>query len=162
MIPQFTFIDPVTGAKVDSPDYAYMETLEKILLPQGNPEQFRREIAQRFFNERDAGRLTIEENRSLLSSKEDEFLGCFEREYNKLLSHRKVEVDIDGAKLTEAFFLKQKDKATYEKLSKPIKDFAGEIIENMCMRFGYTPNIAFETLLFALRKGFVDFKKILN
>ena len=162
MIPQFSFVDPMTGTKIDSPDFLYMETIEKILLPNGQAVPFRREIAQRFFDCRDSKQLRIEEGKSLLSSKDDDFVECYEREYNKLLSHRKVEIDINGDKLVEVFFLKQRDQEAYQKTDPKVRAFADEIVENLRDRFGYPSDVGFETVLFALRMGIVDFKEILN
>jgi len=140
----------------------YMETIEKILLPNGQAVPFRREIAQRFFDCRDSKQLRIEEGKSLLSSKDDDFVECYEREYNKLLSHRKVEIDINGDKLVEVFFLKQRDQEAYQKTDPKVRAFADEIVENLRDRFGYPSDVGFETVLFALRMGIVDFKEILN
>ena len=162
MIPQFAFVDPITGTKVDAPDYLYMQTLEKIIMSDTEAGLYRREVAQRFFDARDNRRLQVEEGKSLVASKNDEFINCYEREYNKLLSHRKVDIEIDADKLVEVLFLKQKDPEAYTKTDTSVRDFAESIIENMRDRFGYPSAIGEETIRFALRTGLIDFKKILN
>jgi len=162
MVPKFSFLDPSTGHKFDSPDYAYMESIEKILAPTQNIYEFRREVARKFFTLQSENHLELEENKSLITSRNDQLLGFFEREYHLLLSHRRVDETIDGDILTKIFFKMHTSADPFDKSNLETREFAEKILQNMTTRFGYPPTIALDTIIFAIRSHLIDFKNILN
>ncbi|PCI30429.1 MAG: hypothetical protein COB67_01925 [SAR324 cluster bacterium] len=162
MIPKFSFIDPTTGQKVDEPDYSFMLTIEEILTQgrQGNAP--RTEIAQKFLDYQNSGDLALEQDKTIISSRNDNFLQCFAKEFSLLLSHRKVDEEVNPELLKEAIFHKQHDPERFEQYTPKIKNFLQNIIRNMCRRYNYSPEIALDTIVFALRKQIVQFEKILS
>lgn len=162
MVPKFSFIDPVTGEKVDRPDYNFMDSIEKIICLDKKYSEFRRVQAQKFFDMVDAGKLTLEKGKTIINSRNDNFVVCYEKENSLLISHRRTEEGIDAEVLAQSFFVKQKDSQEYLKLKPEIRKFTETILHNMVVRFGYSHNIALETIVFALREDIVDFKKVLH
>ncbi|MBI5014396.1 MAG: hypothetical protein HZB55_02750 [Deltaproteobacteria bacterium] len=161
MIPRFTFLDPVTGEKVDRPDTNYLASLEKILAADRNGFEFRREIAERFLDLQGSGELVLEEGRSVVASRRDTVLSCFQTEYSRLLSHRRTMGDVDATALTEAFFQKRRDPAKYDAMTASVREIADNIILNMQWRFHYSEQSALDTILFAIRKEIVSFSDII-
>jgi hypothetical protein len=162
MIPRFSFVDPSSGEKVDRPDANYLVSIEQILAPERSPEDFRREIAQRFLDLQASGELTLEDARPVISSRRDEVLATFSSEYARLLSHRRTTGEIGAEQLTEAFFQKRRDPDKYEALPRTVRDFGETIIMNMERRFHYSKQSALDTILFAIRKEIVDFSMIIS
>ncbi|MBF0288477.1 MAG: hypothetical protein HQM14_11725 [SAR324 cluster bacterium] len=162
MVPKFTFIDPASGKKVEDPDLNYMLSLEKILCSDSNYQLFRQEIAEKFLDLQSAGELVLETGKNLISSKDDIFLSCFAKEHALLLSHRRVDENINPELLKNAFFHKRNDPQQYEHHTPEIRKFAEAILTNMSQRFSYSREIALDTIVFALRKHIVDFHKILS
>jgi len=162
MIPRFSYFDPQTGEKIDVADVEYMESIEKILSPDESPERRRREMAERFLDMNESGGLGLEEGKSILASRDDHFLVAFEREYQKLLSHRRTIGDINPEKLRDALFQKRMDPDKYGSYDEKLRSYAEEILSNMNRRFGYSLEGALDTVLFALRKEIVDFADIIS
>lgn len=161
MVPKFAYIDPVTGDKVDEPDESYMDLIERILSQKKGIKKTRKEIIQKFLDLQSGKDLAIEDGKNLVSSKNDNFISCFAKEYSLLLSHRKVEDNIDPEKLYDAFFIKKNNNATVNQVEPQITEFMLKIIDNMVRRYGYSSEIALDTIVFALRKKIINFKKIL-
>ncbi len=162
MVPRYSFIDPVSGEKVDRPDANYLAAMEKILAPERTPEELRRELAQRFLDLQAKGELGLEDGRSVLASRQDNVLACFGAEYNRLLSHRRTMGEVDATKLTEAFFQKRQAPEKYDAYAKEIRAFVETIILNMQRRFGYSKQSALDTIIFALRKEIINFDEIIS
>jgi len=162
MIKRFTYFDPVTGERVDEADVQYMASIERIVAPGVLPEVYRREMAERFLDMNDSGELCLEEGKSAVSSRDDNFLICFGQEYQKLLSHRRTIGDINPEKLRDAMFQKRIRPENYDSYEEKVRKFAEEILQNMRRRFGYSSESALDTVLFALRKHIIDFEEIIS
>jgi predicted Ser/Thr protein kinase len=162
MIPRFTYIDPVSGEKVDRPDVNYLASIEQILAPSRDPTELRRETAQRFLDLHASGELVIEEGKSVVASRSDNVLTCFGQEYNRLLSHRRTMGAIDAEQLVEAFFQKRRSTEKYEAFSSEVRDFVENIILNLQRRFSYSKQSALDTVIFALRKNIIDFAEMIS
>jgi hypothetical protein len=162
MVRRFTYFDPVSGTKVDEPDTKYMTSIERILAPSVLPEVFRREMAERFLDMNDTGELSLEEGKSVVSSRSDSFLNCFAQEYQKLLSHRRTIGDVNPEQLQDALFQKRMKPEKYDAYEEKVKKYADEILQNMQRRFRYSKESALDTVIFALRKRILDFSEIIS
>lgn len=162
MVPKFTFIDPSSGQKVDEPDLNYMVSIEKILTTTSNYQLFRQEIAQKFLDFQTSGELVLESGKTIISSKNDSLLSCFTKEHSLLLSHRKVDENINPDLLKNAFFHKRNAPEQYEHHTKEMRQFTESVISNMTERFDYSRDIALDTIVLALRKDIIDFEEILS
>ncbi len=162
MVPRFTFIDPMTGRKIDSPDYNFMQSIEEIIADGQTSNEFRRQITQKFFELSDKGKLTLEEGKTIIFSRKDNLLLNFEKEYQTLLSHRKSNQDVSGEELKNAFHQKLNDQKGYLNLNIKVRELVETILHNMSRRRGYTRGLALRTIVYALRKEILDFSKILN
>jgi len=163
MVPRFTFIDPLSGRKVDEPDLNYMASIEAILTPdEDSTEAFRQEVAQKFLDLQSSGDLVLESDKAILTSRNDNLLQCFSKEYAQLLSHRKVDDEIDPELLSNAFFQKLNDPEAFERAVPAVRQFVERILQNMRTRYRYPNSIALATIVFALRKGVIDFRNILS
>jgi len=147
---------------VDEPDTKYMASIERILAPSVLPEVFRREVAEQFLDMNDSGELLLEEGKSLVSSRNDNFLSSFGQEYQKLLSHRRTIGDVNPEQLRDALFQKRMNPETYETYDERVRRYADEILANMQRRFGYSKESALDTILFPLRKRVIDFEEIIS
>lgn len=161
MVPKFSYIDPVNGQKVDEPDEGYMDLIERILSRKKDIKTTRKEIIQKFLDLQSRNDIGLEEGKNIVSSSKDNFISCFVREYSLLLSHRKVEDNIDPEKLYDAFFIKKNNNGKLSLVEPQISEFMDKIIENMVQRYSYSPEIALDTIVFALRKNIINFNKIL-
>lgn len=162
MIKRFTYFDPMTGQKVDHADPAYMTSIERIVAPGVLPEVYRRDMAERFLDMNDSGELSLEESKSVVSSRSDNFLTCFGQEYEKLLSHRRTIGDINPEELRDALFQKRIQPEKYDSYDDRVRAFVEEILQNMARRFGYSSESALDTVLFGLRKKIIDFSEIIS
>jgi hypothetical protein len=162
MVPRYTFVDPISGLKVDTPDYNFMESIESIIADGISAHEFRRQLTQKFFELSDVGKLTLEESKAVVFSRKDNFLINFEKEYHSLLSHRKTNLEISGEELKDAFFQKLNDQKGYLNLNVKIRELVETILHNLSRRRGYTRGIALRTVVYALRKDIVELSKILN
>ena len=162
MVPRFTFIDPNSGLKVEEPDYHYMESMERVLQPEGEHELFRQTMAQKFLDLQSSGELTLEPNRTIINSRNDNLLSCFAQEYSRALSHRKIEDEINPEVLHNAFFHKLNDLELYKNYEPEVQRLVETIISNMHKRYGYSRSIALTTIVYALRKDIINFKEILS
>ncbi|MCP4753745.1 MAG: hypothetical protein GY866_22910 [Proteobacteria bacterium] len=162
MVPKFEFVDPQSGLKVEKPDEEYMKVIEKILDPEKDINEIRKEIAQKFLDYQDSKELALEEDKSVIASRKDNFLPCFAKEYSMLLSHRKVDEEINPEQLKNAFFHKKNNPDRLSQYAFTILKFMQNIINNMCKRYGYSPEIALDTIVFAIRKNIVKFEEILS
>ncbi|MBF0280108.1 MAG: hypothetical protein HQM13_20080 [SAR324 cluster bacterium] len=162
MVPKFTFIDPASGTKVEEPDLNYMVSIEKILSSGSNYQLFRQEIAQKFLDLQSSGELVLEAGKSIISSKKDSLLTCFTKEHSQMLSHRKVDENINPDLLKNSFFHKRNDPEQYEHYTPEMRQFTEGILSNMAQRFSYSREIALDTIVLALRKEIISFEKILS
>jgi hypothetical protein len=162
MVPRFTFVDPASGEKVDRPDRNFMESLEKILGPNRDPLELRREMAQRFLDLQASDDLGLEEGRSIVTSRGDAVLSFFGTEYNRLLSHRRTMGSVSPDQLTDAFFLKRQALDKYEQMSQEVRELVEIVLSNMERRFGYSRQSALETVVFALRTEVLDFADVIS
>ncbi|HXV63002.1 MAG TPA: hypothetical protein VEK15_20045, partial [Vicinamibacteria bacterium] len=144
MIRRFTYFDPVTGAKVDEADPKYMSSIERILAPGILPDVYRREIAERFLDMNDTGEVALEEGKSVVSSRRDNFLTCFGQEYERLLSHRRTIGDVDPEALRDAVFQKRMNPQKYDAFDEKLRKYAEEILLNLNRRFGYSKESALD------------------
>ena len=162
MVPKFTYVDPQTGEKIDKPDERFMESMEQILARPGTYALYRREIAQRFLELQNNGELTLEEGKSVVSSRKDNLLTCFGNEYTHLLSHRRTVEGIDPERLKEAFVQKRNSPEDFDVYPFEIKQFISAILGNMTKRYGYSERNALDTIVFALRKDIILFEEIIS
>lgn len=162
MVPKYSFVDPNTGLKVEKPDIDYMKSIEKILAPGRSFNLIRKEISQKFLDFQSSGELVLEEGMNIISSRSDNILKCFAKEYSILLSHRKVDKEINPEQLRNAFFHKKNDPKRLTHYPPKIREFTKTIIHNLNKLFGYSPEIALDTVVFALRKNIVKFEEILS
>ena len=162
MVPRFTYFDTRTGAKIDEPDVTFLRSLEPILAPGLDGDEFRDDVAKRYLEFSNNGELGLEPGKSAVSSRSDNLLSCFAQEYSRLLSHRRTVGNVDPEKLKEALFNKRMSEAEFNRCDVQVKAFAAEIIDNMARRFSYSREGALDTLLFALRKNVVDFSDIIS
>lgn len=162
MVPKYTYVDPQSGEKVDKPDEAFLESIEAILAPGRSGIAFRNEIAQRFLDLQASGELTLEPGKSVVASRRDNVLTAFAAEYERLLGHRRAAGEVDAPKLVEAFFKKKREPEAYAALDPRVTEFAENVLRNMSRRFGYSKQSALDTVLYAVRKGVVDFRDIIT
>lgn len=162
MVPKFTYIDPQTGGKVEKPDEEYLKTIEAILAPNSQKKSPRDEIAQKFLDCQASNEIVLEEGKSIVISKKDNILQCFAKEYSILLSHRKVDEEINPELLATAFFLKKNDPDRLSQQPPKIIGLMENILKKMCTIYGYSPNIALDTIVFAQRKNIIRFEEILR
>jgi predicted Ser/Thr protein kinase len=165
MLEKFTFVDPVTGVKVDKANLKFMESIEKVIASyDSNAEDFRDEMANKFFKLQNSGELRIEEGKSVVSSRNDSFKYCFGLEASKLLSHRRSIEGINIDKLEDSFYLKLNSKDKYEKLGEShpnVVKTTEAVINNMCRNDGYSKEMALETVVYALTEDVIDFEEII-
>jgi predicted Ser/Thr protein kinase len=162
LIPRYTYIDNITGKKIDTPDLSFMPSVEKILAPEVNSLDTRKEMARKYIYMLDKGELVLEEGKTTMNSKGDNLLDCFANEYNQLLSHRRAVEGINAELLRDAFFHRSYDVKKYEKCKPEMKEFVENVIQNMRSRFNYSEEIAVDTVIFAIRNEIIDFKEIIN
>jgi hypothetical protein len=163
MVPRFSYLDPQTGTKVDTPDQEFLKSIENVLTPEGETSvDFGGHISRTYFEALDSSRLSLETGRTLINSRKDRFLKIFEKEFQTLLSHRRTEDGLDGRDLTKAFYHKRHSAEDYLNLDIEVRHFAETILGNLGQHFGYSPKIALDTIVYALRQNIVDFSKILN
>ncbi len=162
MIPQYSFIDPQTGLNTDKPDVEYMKSIEKILAPGRSFNLIRKEIAQKFLDFQSSNEIILEDDKNIISSRKDSLLQCFAKEYSVLISHRKVDGEINSDQLKNAFFHKKNDPKRLPQYPPKIKEFMKSIIHNMSNLYSYSPEIALDTVVFALRKNIIKFEEILS
>ncbi len=162
MIPKFTYIDPVSGQKVDEPDPGFMDSIEKILSQLKQEKSTRLEISQKFLDMQTNGELNLEKEKTIVNSRQDNVIQCFAKEFSMLLSHRKVDNEINPEQLKNAFFHKQNNKERFDQHSEKIISFVHNIVQNMCQRYDYSSAIALDTVVFALRKEILKFEEILS
>jgi len=161
IVPKYTFVDPDTGETVDQANDNFMRSIEKVMKPKGDHEALRHELAQKFLDLQDDGELQIPDGKSVVSSEDDNLLHCFSKEYTTLLSHRKAVEGISPETLCEAFFHKRNDPKKYRRYGEEIIELVETIIKNLTSRFGYSRDIALDTVVFALRHNVVDFAKMI-
>jgi hypothetical protein len=162
MVPRFIFVDPQSGQKVEKPDLAYMQSIETILSPDDTGLSTREEMAQKFLDAQAAGELVLEEGKPVIASQQDNFLQCFAGEYATLLSHRKVDEDINPEQLTNAFFHKRNNPERLSQYGERIEGMVESIIDNMERLYHYSEDIALDTIVFAIRKRIVHLEEILR
>jgi len=165
MLEKFTFVDPTTGVKVDRCNLEFMGSIEKVIASDiDDIDEFRDEIANKFFKLKNSGELKIDDSKSVVSSKDDNFEFCFSLEHSKLLSHRKSMEGIDIEKLEDSFFLKLNSKKKYEQMAEKypkITNLTELIINNMCRNNGYSKEMALDTIVYALNNGTILFEEII-
>ncbi|PCJ56204.1 MAG: hypothetical protein COA79_19310, partial [Planctomycetota bacterium] len=162
MVPRYTFVDPISGHKIDEPDTNFMGSIEEIIAENKPAEEYRRHITQKFFELSDQGKLSLEEGKHIIFSRRDNFLLNFEKEYNLLLSHRKSNKDVSGESLKDAFFQKLNDPKSYLNLNVKVREMVENILHNLSRRRGYTRGLALRTVVHALREETINFADIMN
>ena len=162
MVPKFTFVHPTTGEKIDRPDEHFMSSLEKVMAPDRDAVFFRRETAQKFLEAQSFGDITLENQKTIISSRNDGVLLTFQNQYQKLLSHRRTVENINGDLLTESFFHLKNRPESMPAMPVEVVEMRETIINNMVTRFHYPPSIALDTICFALRKQIVEFNKMIS
>lgn len=162
LVPRYTHIDPESGHKVDKPDTDFMRSIEKILDPKKSCLEIRKNIVNKFFMLTDKGDINIDEGRTLITSSDDNLLNAFASEYTTLLSHRRAMEGINANDLRNAFFHKIHDPERYSSYGDELKNFLETIIKNMVNRYHYSPAVALDTIIYALRKNIIDFAKIIS
>ena len=119
-------------------------------------------MAERFLGINDSGELALEEGKSVVSSRNDNFLSSFGQEYQKLLSHRRTIGDVNPEQLRDALFQKRMKPEKYDTYDEKVRHYADEILVNMQRRFGCSKESALDTIIFALRKRIIDFEEIIS
>ncbi len=162
MVPRFTFIDPGSGMKVDRPDMNYMASVEKVISTSEGAVTFRRKVAEKFLDLQNSGELGIPQDKTAVTSRQDNLLACFAREYTTMLSHRKSAEDINVTELEEAFYQKRNAPAKYQGYASKVRNMVESVLDNMVVRYHYSRKIALDTVVFALRKEIVDLGDIIS
>jgi predicted Ser/Thr protein kinase len=162
MIPRYTYVDPLSGTTVDRPDTEYLQSIEGILQPEGEAEALRAELAERFLDLQSSGELQLEEGRSVVTSRDDRVLGCFSKEYQRLLSHRRTMGEVSAGQLTEAFFHRRREPARYEGMPAVVREMVDTVLLNLRRRYHYSQQSALDTVVFALRKQIIEFETLIS
>ena len=162
MVPKFSFIDPQNGLKVDKPDEGYLKTIETILEPERDVNLTREEMAAKFLDLQSSGEIVLEADKTVITSRNDSLLQCFAREYSVMLSHRKVDNEINPEQLSNAIFHKKNDPERLSQYSTKVRNFMTNILTNLNRNFDYSPQVALDTVIFSLRKDIVRFEDILR
>lgn len=163
MVPRFAYVDPQNGSKVDRPDLPFMDSIEVVLAEAGEEMiELRKQLSRTYFDAIDSGRLKLETGKSVINSRKDQFLKCFEKTYEKLLSHRRVEDGLDGRDLAKAFYHKRYSPDEYLRTEVEVRHFTETILNNMVKHYAYSTKIALDTIVYALRQKIIDFSSILN
>jgi predicted Ser/Thr protein kinase len=162
LVPKYIYIDPDSGQRVETPDEAYLESIEQVVCPGADAAAFRQELAARYLEAQDRGELLLEPGKNAVTSRDDNLLALFPTEYTALLSHRRAVDGISPELLRDAFFHRRNDREKYLTAPEPVRDLAETIIGNLRGRFGYSAEMAHETVLYALREGVIDFAGIIT
>jgi len=162
MVPKFAYVDPQSGQKVEKPDQSYLESIEAILMPDQDAETIREQMAQKFLDAQASAEIVLEDGKPVVASRKDTFLQCFAAEYATLLTHRKVDEEINPEQLTNAFFHKRNHPERLGQYSEKTQDMLENIIDNMCRLYRYSEEIALDTIVFAIRKNIVRLEEILR
>ncbi|NQZ58217.1 MAG: hypothetical protein HRT88_12230, partial [Lentisphaeraceae bacterium] len=162
LVPKYTYIDPHTAKKVDSPDLEFMGSIEKIISKNKKGREIRKAMARQFLYQLDNGDLVLEEGKTVVNSNNDNLLECFSTEYTCLLSHRRAVEGLSADQLRDGFFHRSYDSKKYEKCSEEIRDFIENVISNMQVRYKYSEDIALDTIIFAIRNNIIDFATIIH
>jgi len=162
LVPKYTYIDPLNGKKVDSPDLEFMGSIEKIITTPGKGREIRKTMARQFLYQLDKAELILESGKTVVNSHDDNLLECFSKEYTKLLSHRRAVEGISAEQLRDGFFHRSYDRKKYDKCPEGIRNFIENVIGNMQRRYKYSEEIAVDTIIFAIRNNIIDFSKIIN
>jgi predicted Ser/Thr protein kinase len=169
MVPRYTYIDKITGERIDEPNYRFMSNIENIIL--GSPaytkmggitkRAFRKEISNKYHNK--VYNKIIEPTSDLIiDSSDDGLLEQFSKEYKMLLSNRRVNENINVEELKNLFYIKQNSKTDYIKYDKELRNFCEKIISNMKNNFGYSKNTALEAIIYAIDNKVIDLKNIIQ
>ncbi|MDF1753804.1 MAG: hypothetical protein P1U89_13570 [Verrucomicrobiales bacterium] len=161
LVPRYTYVEPISGEKVDQPDFQFLRSIESIIHPDDDSGIERRNVAQKFLDKHSSGDITSDSDKPVIISRDDNLLQVFSAEYTKLLSHSKNTEGIDHEALRDAFFQKQGSPRKYEKVSPKIKAQVDTILKNMTVRFKYPEEIALDTVIYAIRNDVIDFATIL-
>jgi len=161
LIPRYSFIDPVSGSKIDKPDLNFLDSLDKVLAKDRDNKAFRNEIAHKFLDFWERGEIQLETGKSVITSRNDHVLTCFGNEYSRLLSHRKTVEGISPEQLRDAFFHKKNYPDRYKNYNAEVRELVDIILYNMVKRFNYSYQVALGTIIYALHKNIVDFSKII-
>jgi len=166
LVDQYSFIDPISGARVDSCNGKFMTSIESVLciemLTTKQRESFRNMIADKFFKSKDSGDLDINDGHSIMNSENDNLIFCFSQEYSVLLAHGRVMDGINIQSLEEAFYYKYNSKNKYEKCEKKIIEVVEMILDNLENNNGYSRDMALETVTYALTEHIIEFEEILS
>lgn len=166
LLQKFSFIDPITGKKIDAPDHPFMESIENILMTRSDKvDVFRQGIADRILNGMHRKDIVLtNDNGNIISSKneDDKILEFFIKEHKKLLSNSRTNDSINTEKLKDAFFYKQNDPAKYKKAEKKVKDMCEKVINNMVTNFGYSKDTALDAILYAFRNEIIELSTIIK
>ena len=162
MVPQYTFINPSTGLKVDRPDLGFLEVLESVLDPNSENKALRDEMCNKFLRLQSDGEINLQENKSIINSRGDRLVECFSEELNCLLSHRKNIEGIDIDSLTKGFIAKKNGDPEFNRIDDTTRIMINRIIDNMVERASYPATIALDTIVFAIRKEIINFGEILT
>jgi len=162
MVPKFSFVDPQSGEKIETPDLNFMKAIEVIIDPGEESEKTREEMAQKFLKCQSSNEIKLEDGKSVIASRVDTFLQCFANEYSLLLSHRKLDEGINPEQLSNAFFHQKNSPERMTQYNSAIIEMMETILSNLCRLYAYSEDIAIDTVVFALRKGIIRFEEILR
>ncbi|MCB1050289.1 MAG: hypothetical protein KDC71_06765 [Acidobacteria bacterium] len=162
MVPRFTFVDPRSGEKIDSPDLHFMASIERVLGPGNQGNAVRQKVAQKFLDLQNTDQIQLEKGKTVINSSNDQVMENFAEEYGLLLGHRRTVEGINPEQLRDAFFQKRNNPQFYESYPEPVRELVENVLHNLVSRFGYPVSIALDTLVFALRKNIVDFGEIIG
>ena len=162
LIPRYTYIDPSNGKKVDSPDYDFMISIEKILKPEIAPLDCRHEISARFLKAMDQQTIKIQLDQPLINSRDDMVNEVFAAEFNTLLSHHRSIEGIDPDTISDAFFHRISDYDRFLHYSEDIQTYVNTVLSNMSQRFHYSEEIALDTITYALREEIINISDMIN
>tara|TARA_R110002020_G_scaffold248845_3_gene462844 strand:- start:1281 stop:3812 length:2532 start_codon:yes stop_codon:yes gene_type:complete len=165
MLPKYTYIDNITGDRIDKPNYEFMRNIESILIPLRSNDMsirnFRKDISQKFLTKCDSKLIELN-SKLIFESTNDGLIKQFTKEYKTLLSNRRVKDDIDPEALKNLFYIKQNNKKDYINNKNDTKAYCEKIINNMIVNFGYSENTALEAIIYALDNKVIDLNKLIK
>ncbi|MEN9360772.1 MAG: hypothetical protein RL095_2307 [Verrucomicrobiota bacterium] len=162
LVPRYAYVDSQSGDKIERPDPEFMMSMERIIEPGNAPLNIRREIAKKFLLLQDRGDIRCSNNGPAIARKDDGLVTAFSVEYTRLLSHHRAVEGLSPEQIRDAFFHRSSDPEKYARCADKVRDFVETFINNMGARFGYSEEIALDTVIFALRRNIVDLSEVIR
>jgi hypothetical protein len=171
MVPRYTYIDQISGERIDKPNYEFIKNIESIIMPAPtrrymstsvpSPRSFRKEISNKYFAKLN-DKAIIPTSELIIESSNDGLLKQFSKEYKLLLSNKKIKENINVEELKNLFYIKQNSTKDYIKYNEITRNFCEKILNNMSSNFGYSENTAIEAIIYAIDKKVIDLNNLIK